>query len=68
MRPGKRSEAVGALRNQDRQRVEPIVAAVTDPANGRELLLGGLGLLALALASGSLLFFMSRAGAWETRT
>lgn len=67
MRPGRRSETVGSAQNQDRQRVEPIVAAVTDTAYGRELLLGGLGLLALALASGSLLFFITRAGPQEAR-
>jgi hypothetical protein len=66
-RPGRRPEPVAAAGKQDRQRV-PLVAAVTDPANGRKLLLGGLGLLALALASGSMLFFMSRAGALEART
>ena len=71
-RPGRGSEAVAApqrgARNEDRQRVEPIVAAVTDRANGRGLLLGGLGMLALALASGGLLFLVARAGGWETRT
>jgi hypothetical protein len=66
-RPGRRPETVAVAGKQDRQRV-PLVAAVTDPANGRKLLFGGLGLLALALASGSLLFFMSRAGALEART
>jgi hypothetical protein len=57
-----------AAQEPDRQRVEPIVAAVADPANGRELLLGGLGVLALALASGSLLFLVVRTKGWETRT
>jgi hypothetical protein len=65
-RPGRPSEAVAAAVKQDSQRV-PLVAAVTDPANGRKLLLGGLGLLALALASGSLLFLVSRTGVQEAR-
>jgi hypothetical protein len=45
-----------------------VLAAATEPTDGGKLLLGGLGLLGLALASGSLLFFVSRAGALETRT
>jgi hypothetical protein len=66
MRPGRRSANVADAGKQDRQRV-PLVAAVTDPPYGRELLLGGLGLLALALASGSLLFFITRTGPQEAR-
>ena len=64
-RPG-RPETVAAAGKRNRQRV-PLVAAVTDRANGRELLLGGLGLLALALASGSLLFLVSRTGVQAAR-
>lgn len=65
-RPGRQPEAVAAAGTQNRERV-PLVAAVTDPANGRELLLGGLGLLALALASGSLLFFVTRTAPQEAQ-
>ena len=43
-------------------------AAVATSADGGRLLLGGLALAALALASGSLLLLMSRAGALETRS
>jgi hypothetical protein len=42
--------------------------AVSASANGGGLLAGGLALLALALASGSLLRLVNRAGEWETRT
>jgi hypothetical protein len=65
-RPGRQPDAVAAAGTQNRERV-PLVAAVTDPANGRKLLLGGLGLLALALASGSLLFFVTRTGPQEAK-
>lgn len=65
-RPGRQPEAVAAAGTQNRERV-PLVAVVTDPANGRKLLLGGLGLLALALASGSLLFFVTRTGPQEAQ-
>jgi hypothetical protein len=58
--------AVAGAGTQNRERI-PLVAAVTDPANGRKLLLGGLGLLALALASGSLLFFVTRTGPQEAQ-
>jgi hypothetical protein len=35
---------------------------------GRELLLGSLALVLLAVASGSLLFFVTRTAVWESRT
>jgi hypothetical protein len=65
-RPGRQPKTVAAAGKQDSQRI-PLVAAVTDAANGRELLLGGLGLLALALASGSLLFLITRTGPQEAQ-
>jgi outer membrane biosynthesis protein TonB len=41
------------------------VAAVRDATGGRALLLGGLALLALVLASGSMLFLVTRSEGWE---
>ncbi len=47
------------------RRTQPV--ALASAADGRPLLFGGLGLAALALASGSLLFLVNRAGRLETR-
>lgn len=50
------------------RRVTPARLAVTSAAEARPLLFGGLALGALALASGSLLFLLTRAGRLETRS
>jgi hypothetical protein len=44
-----------------------VATAVVDPAEMRGLVLGGLALLMLALASGSLLFLVTRGGVREAR-
>jgi hypothetical protein len=50
-----------------RQTVKTVVAAVASPTDRRGLLLVGLAPLALALASGSLIFLASRGGPREAR-
>jgi cytoskeletal protein RodZ len=49
------------------RRTAPAAVAASS-LEGRPLLFGALGLVALALASGSLLFLVSRTGGWETRS
>ena len=68
-RPGRGDETVGASAKHGTKRLQAVVASVTDGGvASRNLVLGALGLLALALASGSLLFFVARAAGWEVRT
>lgn len=50
------------------RRTVSVKVAVATSADGGPLLLGGLGLVALALASGSLLFLVNRAGSLEARS
>ena len=56
---------------QTNQRSTPPRLAVATATDGRPLLLGGLAMVALALASGSLLFLVTRSGTglgrWETK-
>ena len=47
--------------------VAAAVAAVRDATSERALLLGGLALLTLVLASGSMLFLLIRSEGWEAR-
>jgi hypothetical protein len=71
-RQGPRREAVAPLRPKvrrpaPRQDVKSVVAAVASQTDRRGLLLVGLAPLALALASGSLIFLASRGGPREVR-
>ena len=56
-----------ALEKKPKVAAAAAVTAVRDATSGRALLLGGLALLALVFASGSMLFLLIRSEGWEAR-